>query len=204
MKGINEFRQLEKDSLPEELIKYMELELPNFTSSNEFNQILKKKKNENQHTQALTVFLTNQCQSKFNFTRENSQQGNRTVDIGVYFGSNLFFTIEAKILPTPPSKNRKEYEYVYGEGGGIQRFKDLFHGMDNNDRAIQVNGMIAYIKENEFHYWHERVNSWVEDAKWDNSEKLKTVYFNVIGKLKSNHIRKDNTSIELHHFWVKV
>jgi hypothetical protein len=185
------------------LIELIEKELPNFPDSQEFIDILELKKNENQHSLSFCVFMTNKCKSKYYFGRENSQKRTTTIDIGIYNGSVLIFTIEAKILPIP---EREEYEYVYGKGGGIQRFKDNKHGVDNKNNLLEENGMIAYIKENDFEHWLGQVNQWILDASWDESEKLEKVYIETIAKLKSKHTRLDDakSALTLYHFWVYV
>ena len=203
----DEFREIEPNSSNKivfDLIDYIGVTLPNFPNSNEFVDILEKKKNENQHSLFFCVFMTNKCKSRFYFCRENSQKGSHTIDIGVYLGSNLIFTIEAKLLPTPKGKKRIEHEYVYGKGGGIQRFRDGFHGVDNCDNPLCECGMIAYVKENEFKYWLSKINQWILDAKWDESEQLRKIYFKLIAKLFSSHPRPDSPDITLYHFWVYV
>ncbi len=199
-----EFKVLQPNTLIQELVTYIEEQLPDFIDSDEFKNNLTKKTNENQHSLAFCLFMTNLCKSKFNFQRENAQKGSFTIDIGVYAGANLIFTIEAKLLPTPISSSRKEYEYVYGKGAGIQRFKDGHHGVDNNDCNIDENGLIAYITEQDFSNWYSRINQWVLDANWDKSELLQKDYFSTIGKLNSQHKRNDETFVKLHHFWVYV
>lgn len=199
-----EYKELEPDTLVQELVVYIENQLPNLKSSPEFVDILIKKKNENQHSQSFCVFMTNQCGAKFNFQRENAQKGSTSIDIGVYRGSILFFTIEAKLLPIPQDSKRNIYEYVYGKGAGIQRFKDGDHGVDNMDNFIHENGMIAYVKENDFQTWLDRINQWILDANWGETEKLEKKYFKTTAKLISKHTRLDNSDLILHHFWVNV
>jgi hypothetical protein len=121
--------------------------------------------------------------------------------------ADLIFTIEAKLLPTPKgnSKNlRDEHEYVYGEGAGIQRFKDGNHGRDNLDNILPENAMIGFLKENDFDFWLQKINQWVRDANWVESEILEKIYFKSTGKLKSKHRRSDKSDLLLHHFWIKV
>lgn len=152
--------------------------------------------------------MTNDCKSKFYFSRENAQKGSSTVDIGVYMGANLLFVIEAKLLPTPlnetKQKPRYEYEYVYGKGAAIQRFKDMQHGVDNADIPFSDSGIIAFIKDYDFNFWFEKVNQWISDAKWDISEKLEKVSIDTTANLISAHPRTDGSMIRLHHFWVYV
>lgn len=186
------------------LINYIEDALPGFPDSQEFVDILAKKKNENQHSTSLCVYMTNDT---YYFARENAQKGSYIIDIGIYHGSILIFTIEAKLLPTPKgpkSRPRAAHEYVYGKGAGIQRFRDGFHGVDNQDNLLADNGMIAYIKEQDFEYWLSKVNQWVLDARWDKSEQLEKVYFKSIAKLFSKHPRQKAFDVSLHHFWIKV
>ena len=64
--------------------------------------------------------------------------------------------------------------------------------------------MIAYVKENDFEFWHHKVNQWIIDANWNDSEQLQKVYINAIARLRSSHKRSDNTEVILYHFWVYV
>lgn len=201
MSGIGGFKNLQSNELVKELSKYINSTLPHFVASDEFVNITAKKKNENQHSKAVCVFLTNACQSKFCFQGENAQKGSCSVDIRVYRGSVLFYTIEAKVLPIP---ERSEHEYVYGTGGGIQRFKDEKHGLNNIDQLLPFNGMIAYIKDQDFDYWHNQTNTWIEQAKWSDAEKLQIIDFNEIGHLKSVHQKSGGSKVHLDHFWVYV
>ena len=206
MSSIQAFNQLEEGSSDQvvlDVIQYIEDVLPEFPASSEFADILAKKKNENQHSQSFCTYMTNKCKSLYYFGRENSQKGSYTIDIGVYRNSKLIFTIEAKLLPTP--KQRAEHEYVYGEkGGGIQRFRDGFHGVDNQDRPLSENGLIAYIQEQDFDYWLSKINQWILDSKWNQSEQLKKIYFEQIAKLFSKHPQGGTSEVTLHHFWVDV
>jgi hypothetical protein len=145
--------------------------------------------------------MTNICKSRFYFGCENAQKGSSVIDIGVYFGSILIFTIEAKLLPIP---EREEFEYVYGKGGEIQRFKDGKHGVDNSNNFLPENGMISYIKEKDFDYWFDKINQWIVEAGWHESEKLTQKYPNQNDKYESKHHRIDNSFLKLHHFWVSV
>jgi len=204
---LKDFTELTPNNLIEDLVAYIYKELSNFTSSSEFTDILVKKKNENQHSTAFCVFMTNKCLSKFCFQRENAQKGSSVIDIGVYFGSNLIFTIEAKLLPTPTGtkkKPRTDHEYVYGQGAGIERFKSEKHGYDNTDNSLNENAMIGYITENNFDFWLEKVNNWIIEANWDEREKLEQVLISTVISLKSVHKRRNNIDVTLHHFWVKV
>jgi len=207
MEDLLEFRELEPNKIVDDLIILIESQLPYFNKSSEFVEILSDKKNENQHSLSFCVFMTNVCQSKYYFGRENAQKGNSVIDIGVYKGSILVFTIEAKILPIPinnSSQSREEFEYVSGKGGGIERFKMGKHGVDNHDTYIPENGMIAFVKEDDFEIWREKINDWIKDAGWAESEKLQAVHSNAVYRLVSIHPRINNSMVKLHHFWVYV
>jgi len=206
-KGIRSFQVIQPNNLVSDITQYIEKALPQFVKSAEFIDITKLKKNENQHSTAFCVYMNNNCQNKFSFNRESAQKGPSTIDIGVYSGSKLIFTIEAKVLPTPKGSSKKPrliHEYVYGKGAGIQRFKMGHHGLDDWNNLLPENGMIAYVKEKDFTYWHNTVNQWIIDACWPNIELLQKVYFNQIAKLISNHVREDNSNLTLHHFWIEV
>jgi hypothetical protein len=207
MDGLSEFKQLQPSNFIADLTQLIDQYLPEFTGSHEFIKILEKKKNENQHSLSFCVYMTNKCNSRFYFGRENAQFGSSVIDIGVYYGENLVFTIEAKLLPTPPGSKkspRDEHEYVYGSGAGIQRFKDEKHGLDNAGNLLPENGMIAFVKEQEYDYWLKRINQWIVEAKWSDSENLKGSTSNSIAKLQSKHLRRSKTYVSLHHYWVTV
>lgn len=205
MPGISSFKNIQPNNLIDELIDYIQVNLPRFPKSEEFKNIVLKKQNENQYSEAYCTFMHFQGNGRYYFTREKSQKGNRTVDIGVYLkGGVLLFLIEAKILPTPLTGDRKEYEYVYGGGGGIERFKNENHGLDNQDHLLAMNGMIAYIKHNDFKHWHTTIDQWILNTSWPSSEQLSELSFSKAAFLKSIHRRKSGSVLTLYHFWVNV
>ncbi|GAA4204160.1 hypothetical protein GCM10022289_21590 [Pedobacter jeongneungensis] len=200
------FKLLEPNNIIDELVIYIESELKSFTGSEEFINILELKKNENQHSLSFCVFMTNNCSSKFYFARENSQLGTSVIDIGVYYGSSLIFTIEAKLLPTPnsgPKEKRLEHEYVFGKGAGIQRFKEGKHGLNNRNEPLSVNGLIGFIKADDYKFWLTKINGWIGDAGWEKSEHLQLVNGSN-NRLESFHTRDDKSNLTLHHFWVQL
>ncbi|MEO6976908.1 MAG: hypothetical protein ABI113_00975 [Mucilaginibacter sp.] len=210
--GIKGFKLLKSSPVVTELISLIETRLPLFTSSNSFNEILVTKKNETSHSTAFILFMMKD-QDKFTFMNETGQKGSFTIDIGIYERATdeLIFTIEAKVLPTPKGTKanpRSESEYVYSEpghrGAGIERFKAGYHGLNNRMEPLPVNGMIAYIKENDFASWLTIVNGWIKKITWDTSEELQQTYINDTAKFISQHLRTDGTALELHHFWVEV
>ncbi len=205
MSGISTFKNIRTNNLISELIDHIKIHLPKFKDSSECINITSEKKNENQYSEAYCTFMHFQGNKKYYFSREKSQKGNRTVDIGIYLkGGILLFLIECKVLPTPLTGKRKEHEYVYGGGGGIERFKMEYHGLDNNDRLMDNCGMIAYIKENDFEYWYLLLNQWIDGLFWPSTERLEIASFSTVASLKSSHLRQSGVSIKLFHFWVKV
>lgn len=205
MTGISSFKNIQPNNLVGELISYIQVNLPKFSDSEEFQNITSKKKNENQYSEAYCTFMHFCDNHKFYFAREKSQKGNRSVDIGVYLkGGVLLFLIEAKILPTPISGDRREHEYVYGGGGGIERFKNENHGLDNQDQLLALNGIIAYIEENDYNHWQTTIDQWILDASWPSSEQLTKQSFSETGYLKSVHKRKGGSMLTLFHFWVRM
>ncbi len=205
MDGIDTFRELQPNRLVQKLVSTIGNSLYDFSHSEEFESVLAKRKNENQHSLAFCLYMSNF--SQFNFMRENAQKGSYSIDIGVYKGAVLIFVMEAKLLPTPKGskqKPRPEHEYVYGKGAGVQRFRDGQHGVDNEDNPLSDCGMIAYIEAEDFDYWFNKVNQWILDAEWTASEQLVKITIEKTAVLLSAHPRQEGSIIRLHHFWVKV
>jgi hypothetical protein len=212
LNGIRNFKILKPAPAVEELVTLIENRLPLFTNSNSFDKILVSKKNETTHSTAFILYMMKD-QDKFTFMNETGQKGSYTIDIGIYERATdeLIFTLEAKVLPTPKgtkSSPRSSSEYVYSEAGhrgaGISRFKSGNHGVNSNLEPLPVNGMIAYIKDNEFENWFTTVNGWIKQIAWDASEELQTTYIDTTAKFLSEHLRSDGSKLTIHHFWVKV
>lgn len=205
MEGIHGFKEIEINTTITDLLEMIEGRISEFSSSTTFRKMTKKKKNETNYTTTFNQFMMKK-QDRFRFHAEVSQKGSFRCDIMVLDDKDdeTIMVIEAKILPTPIDKKRKEHEYVNGEkGAGIQRFKDGNHGVDLEDNPIAINGMIAYIKEQDFAHWHTKVNQWIKEANWEDSELLTQKYPPQQDKYISKHPRKDG-NVTLHHFWVMV
>ena len=112
------------------------------------------------------------------------------------------FVIEAKRLRKKSGK-----DYVKGKTGGIERFKRQKHG-----KAFTTAAMLGYVEEEDFSFWHGKVNSWIDDLihatdkelKWENQDKLKKVKVAEIGEYSSGHSRISEGPITLHHFWINL
>lgn len=193
-----------KDKI-KQILDVIEPNLLYFTSSQEFVNIVGIKKNENQYTDAFCAFINRKCNYFFQFSREVSQYGSSTIDIGIRNEYIIIFTIEAKLLPTPlKPKSRNEYEYVYGIGGGIQRFKDLKHGLNDQNELLPINGMIGFVLKSDFLDWYNKINQWISDVSWSTKEHLNQKYLGNEAFYLSNHERIDGSNVTLHHFWVKI
>lgn len=125
--------------------------------------------------------------------------------------------IEAKILPTPiTSSDRQETEYVcYRESkkqGGIERFKTGTHA-PRNPFCI----MFAYVQKEDFSFWFNKVNSWINEEiasssntsiTWHNEDLLvQENEFNQekVTKYRSVHTRINSVpKITLIHYWINL
>lgn len=180
------------------VLNFLENYLPEFPKNNP----IKKNTNEEIINQQLLRFFYSK-NPLFYFASENLDEtgmNKNKPDIGVYekievYDKNQmrFFDIECKRLYHPPSKSK---QYVLGDTGGIQRFKDNNHGVD-----LPYSAMIGYVETKDFLFWQNKVNSWISDRK----EHLEMLEIKKIAKLKSKHERDlQKTSIELTHFWLKM
>ncbi len=110
------------------------------------------------------------------------------------------FVIEAKRLRKNSGKN-----YVQGETGGIERFKNEKHG-----EMFDIAAMLGYVEEEDFSFWHKKVNGWIEalvnnensDIFWEMNDKLNKIAISEIGEYSSVHKRKTLNDIVLHNFWL--
>ncbi len=145
---------------------------------------------------------------RFSFTNQPAQPGPYTPDIGVSLmnkvgSTNYFFYLEGKRLPARDTKS--EREYVYGNSGGIQRFKENKHGSN-----LPCSAMIGYIQKESFKIWQDRINGWIDEliktegSQWNNSDKM-VVCDNRNDKFRSEHNRTDgNKPITLYHYWIDL
>lgn len=113
------------------------------------------------------------------------------------------FIMEAKRLPTPG--NNRIREYVTGQtlagnpNGGIERFK-----MERHGKGLLNCGILAYIEDDSFETWLQRINDWICElsAPWSQEEKLELVLIvDKLAYLNSVAIREAD-KLKLHHFWI--
>ena len=199
------------------LLAFMDYNLPKFLSEFPLDKKNLNSMPENILTEALVFFLINKVRNEgFSFMQQTTQEGKRTVDIGVFlFGNklNYIFCIEVKFLPHSP------FDYVTGEYAAIKRFKANEHGLNNSIERIPLsqNGIIAYVKSGTFDEHFLKINEKIQKIAlkysqnpdefgliWHNSEQLKEIYFRSIAKLMSKHPRKKASYVSLYHFWISV
>lgn len=115
---------------------------------------------ENRITDLFSVYFNscNQGYLPFFFEKNPTQQtGYRESDMGV-FANDIemnpllpIFEFEAKKLPASAT-----HEYVYGERGGMERFKREIHSPH-----LPHCGMLGYVLDKEPNYWMGQINNWI-------------------------------------------
>ncbi|WP_298139598.1 hypothetical protein [Flavobacterium sp.] len=212
------------DELFNELFKFLDVYINDFKDflseyhkvNKEAGIILKNKiEQEDDITNPLVVFL-NENSSFFYFHNQfKSLESNSTTDIGIFkkFTKIPFCFVEAKRLPTPLSNGRQETEYVcYNDStkqGGIERFKTEKHG---GKEKLNQSIMLGYIQENNFSFWHSKVNSWIDEkinltSNWQDEDKLiQNVSFvkSNVSMYTSIHSRSVLQKIKLIHYWIDL
>jgi hypothetical protein len=131
----------------------------------------------------------------------------RVVDIYFYpaeqgISRKSLFSVEAKRLPTPGGKNRVK-EYVFGSGGGIERFKKEEHG-----KGLSNCGILAFIEKQDFVYWYSTINSWITDGSttelWRKEECLENLVVNTTWATSTSIVKRKSSDLKLIHFWINV
>jgi hypothetical protein len=148
---------------------------------------------------------------KFYFDKDTSLEGSAyNPDIGVMLSNRFgmskysFFHIECKRLPARAGHER---EYVQGKLGGIQRFKEGYHG-----KGLDYSAMVGYVQTGTFETWYKDINSWVNELiqsenkiHWQNEDKIIPRSIESYQKYTSSHTRLQHVKpIELYHYWVRV
>lgn len=114
------------------------------------------------------------------------------------------FIIEAKILPAPDHKSRREKEYVIGDhlNGGIERYKIGKHGFGMN-----FCGLMGFINDsNTINAWVDKINSWIydlssNDSFWSSEEFLEREEgSNLIHSIA----KRGSDVVNLYHFFIKI
>ena len=208
----------------DKLISFLELHLPDFTDEFAVDSSI----NENDITELLYKHLTKrkrynneEVEYPFDFQPEKSQKKKRAKGLAkrVDMAANLLvadrdlqvvFTIEAKKLPTDKVKGKREKEYVshmnlkLKPAGGIQRFKEELHGIDDQGDLLPRNGIIAYTSEKCHSDWFDKVNVWIDECSWGEQERLVNKYYAKVSKFSSIHKTITSRKISLEHFWIEI
>jgi hypothetical protein len=147
------------------------------------------------------------------FSKNSTEKkSNREPDIGVFLRKTIkpfkpIIVFEAKRL----YDSSHSCEYVYGDTGGIERFKRCNHASDDD-----ICGMIGYIQNKDPNYWFIKINNWISKLANENtdktidwtreSEKLKLENsFVRVQKYSSLNYRKaKNDSIRILHYFIEL
>ncbi len=145
--------------------------------------------------------------------RKNPTQASsgKETDIGVFVLTrgrkpSPLIEFEAKRF----SESSSNEQYVYGDRGGIERFKRGDHSSH-----LRVCGMFAYIQSRTFNEWFGKVNCWLinqfntnkdNSIEWLETEQLSQyASFSSVEKYTSSHKRKTlKDSISLWHYFIDL
>lgn len=149
----------------------------------------------------------------YDFRKNPTQQhSGKETDIGVFVmtrGLKPIPIIEFETKRFSESSNNKEY--VYGDRGGIERFKRGHHSSH-----LSVCGMFGYVQSRTSQEWIVKVNDWIDALSKSNSDQtinwkgkkeqlVKTNSFPKVEKLSSHHSRKQsNDAITLWHYLIEL
>jgi len=221
-----------RDSLPSyQLPKLNDLSVPN---NHEIEQILLfvdkhisgfpdyyQKNNESAMENWISNLLVrhfNLCNNEtggylpYEFSKNPPQaQSNKETDIGVYINTRNskpipIIEFEAKRF----SDSSSNEQYVYGDRGGIERFKRSQHSSH-----LKVCGMFGYVQSRTAKYWFTKVNGWLTSKSTKNTDStidwlkdeqlLKYASLSLVEKYSSSHTRKLlNDNIFLWHYFIDL
>ena len=164
---------------------------------------------EDDISEELLSFLQDKAKSNNLLIHFDAKKGvDFLIKVGPFkLNAKPIFVIEAKRL------SKRHYDYVKGRNGGIERFK---REQDGFDQYLAVSAMLGYVQENNFTYWHDEINTWIEalieqddvndDIHWEQQDLLKKFSPSTaqIARYISTHSRKTRMDIELHHFWLNM
>lgn len=214
--------------------QFLNKRLPEWASDSKYHN---PKTLEDDLTDWLSNFLNTHAENDLPpiaFTNQQRQTKGRGVDMGIRprpisgitIGNRAIHrdepisTIEAKRLPTPDSRRRREY--VIGDrikngtrarSGGIERYKENDHA-----EGLPHAYMFGYIQAKPRDgNWLATINSWISEvaalppkgtrAIWDTLDHLSAAPDKDRPRLTeftSRHLRNDDSQIELKHFWINL
>jgi hypothetical protein len=148
------------------------------------------------------------------FFQKNPTQltGGRETDIGVFSNDRKttpllpIFEFEAKKL----SRSSTNHEYVYGERGGMERFKREIHSPH-----LPQCGMLGYVLCKDLNHWSNQINTWItslanqfprEGIDWQGKDEL--LHFlgtnDTIAKFVSKNKRVTLSDITILHYLIDL
>ncbi|MDD2986147.1 hypothetical protein [Flavobacterium sp.] len=148
----------------------------------------------------------------YDFRKNPTQEeSTKETDIGVFVltrGRKPYPLLEFEAKRFSESSSNEQY--VYGNRGGIERFKRGHHSSH-----LKVCGMFAYVQSRTIDEWFTKVNGWLTDKFNNNSDSTITwiekeqllKHSNLVSVVKyfSNHPRvKGTDNIELWHYFIDL
>jgi hypothetical protein len=197
---------MSKGKTENSIFRFLDKALPHFTKD-----LTTGLTQEDDISQECSIYLNREARHDlFMFHFQHKYPGKkRSSDFSVisaqkYSSKDPLIVIEAKRLPTPGNKRKREY--VQGKLGAIERFKRAFHGEGLSKAAI-----LGYIQKNTFDYWHKEVCSWINDLiknnrdtsiAWTKKDLLHASGTRKnIAKYKSSNARINGKPILITHYW---
>jgi hypothetical protein len=209
------------DQTTKAILRFLEIWFPSFQVEylEQFSKLSsedkKKMKKEDRISESLHLYLLTKAKATnllFQFKEKKGVDFLISIE-PMTMPSKPIFMIEAKRLPS--SNNGKQY--VMGTLGhsadGIERFKCEQDGFIFNRSHC---AMVAYIQQNTFEYWFERINRWLSELivdnknydgfDWEESDKLVKLpsETNNVAMFASNHSRKTLDRLTIRHFWMNM
>jgi hypothetical protein len=211
------------------VLDFVESHLPEFAQKYGY---IENEKNLTSQLISLLGLYTHKSSCLFRFVKDDPQNlmnGNSpTVDIAVqsnqlegvtietkhYQNDESCFSFEAKRLSSKVGKTR-EKEYLIGrfdgnrkyiDSGGVERFKKGIHGS-----KLEFSGIIGYVQENDYSYWHSMINSWIDElvpgsststVNWIEEDKLVEENVSITARYRSKNSRVGIGNIVLFHIWI--
>lgn len=148
---------------------------------------------------------------KFSFVKNPSQsESRRETDLGV--------VILNKTVPSYPiiefeakrfSDSSNNTEYVYGDRGGIERFKKNHHGSQ-----LKICGMLGYVQKDTANDWFNKINGWITEQAntatatldWKNqNEQLVYIWsYDKVNKYSSLNVRLSQSTLTIYHYLIDL
>jgi len=164
------------------------------------------------HHFQLCKIENNQDYFPYDFRKNPTQENSgKETDIGVFVLTrgrkpSPLIEFEAKRF----SESSSNEQYVYGDRGGIERFK-----RGNHSSHLKACGMFAYVQSRTINEWFTKVNGWLTNQfntntdssiDWLETEQLSQyASFSSVEKYTSNHTRKTlKDSISLWHYFIDL